>query len=356
MQKTILLEGFRVLDFSRLLPGPLGTHFLSDMGAEVIKVESPNRMDYIRYYEPKRERNSVIFHIINHGKTSLIVDYNTQKGKATLLEEIKKADILIEQFRPGAMANFGFSFEEVRRINPKIVYVSISGYGQKGPRTHKAGHDLNYMAASGLLDLNRDAQGTPVIPGFQVADIAGGSYMLLAACTSGFLAQQRHHKAQYIDLSLVDATIPLGIIAQGMQQGGIPYVKMPLLSGFLVNYNVYCCSDGKWVALGALELKFWNNFCDLVSQPDWRAESDQELIVGVFDKSKVEALFLSKTQSDWIACTEKHDVCLSPILTQADLLDHQRTMGRDSFQSIAVGGHELHTYKTPFNCYMAEDS
>ncbi|PCE63743.1 CaiB/BaiF CoA transferase family protein [Sediminicola luteus] len=356
MQEIAPLEGLRILDFSRLLPGPLGTHFLSDMGAEVVKVEHPQRMDYTRYYEPKREGNSVMFHLMNHNKESLIVDYTTKAGKDTIMDEIKKADVLIEQFRPGAMARFGFSFEEVKRINPKIVYISITGYGQQGKKADKAGHDINYMATAGLLDLNRDEKGKPVIPGFQVADIAGGSYMLLAACTSGVLAQQRHQKAQFIDLALADATLPLASIAQGMQQGGIPYAKMPLLSGLLVNYNVYECADNKWIALGALELKFWNAFCELVGQPDWKAKSDQELIVGVFDKSKVTALFRTKTQAEWVALTEAHDVCLSPILTQAEVIAYQDRMERDSFAEISVGPHKMHPYKIPFKTYMAEDS
>ncbi|MGV8946065.1 MAG: CaiB/BaiF CoA transferase family protein [Lutibacter sp.] len=355
MKEIKPLEGVCILDFTRLLPGPLGTSLLSEMGAEVIKIESPKRLDPTRFYQPKIAENSVLFHLLNHNKESLIIDYESEEGKELIKEKIKKAAILIEQFRPGAMANFGFSFEEVKKINPKIVYISITGYGQTGDLKDKAGHDLNFFALSGLLDLNRDEQGKPVIPGFQIADIAGGSYMLLSACTSGLLAQQRHQQAQYIDLSILHATISMGAVAHGMQQGGVSYNDTPILSGLLVNYNVYECKDGKWIALAALELKFWNRFCEMVQKTDWKSSDVTELVQGVFDKEKLEILFKEKTRDEWIFQSKEYDICLSPILSQQEVSQHPQIIDSDVFKEVSIQGNTIQTYSNPFKIYNSEN-
>ncbi len=352
MQQTKPLKGIRILDFTRLLPGPLGTHMLGELGAEIIKVESPKRMDYTRFYDPKIEGVSTMFHAINANKTSLIVNYETEEGYQQIVEEIKKADILVEQFRPGAMAGFNLSFEEVKKINPNIVYVSVTGYGQSGVNKDKAGHDVNYLAETGLLSLNKDENGKPVIPGFQVADIAGGSLTLVSACTSALLAQKIQNKPQFVDVSLFDATLSLGTIAHGMFQGGLDYLKMPFLSGMMVNYNVYKCADNKWIALGAFELKFWNSFCDMVDKPGWKATKDQELVDGVFDKKKLEDLFKTKTRDEWIKQAEDFDICFSPILEMKEVYEQQHTLDREIFTDQSINDHQnIAVYSKLFKTY-----
>ncbi|MDY0779504.1 CoA transferase [Tenacibaculum sp. IB213877] len=355
MKQIKILKEVKVLDFTRLLPGPLGTHFLSEMGAEVTKVESPKRLDSTRFYQPKMGENSVLFHVMNSTKESLLIDYESSEGKKLMHQKIKETDVLIEQFRPGAMASFGLSFEDVKKINPKIVYISITGYGQTGALKDKAGHDLNYVALSGLLDLNKDERGKPVIPGFQIADIAGGSYMLLAACTSGLLAQQREQKAQYIDLSLLDAVIPLGTVPHGIEQGGISYKELPILSGGLMNYNVYECKDSQWIVFAPLEPKFWNNFCDMVQKPEWKATNEVELIQGVCKKEDLEQLFGQKTRDEWVAMAQNYDICLSPVLSQREVLQYQHVTDREVFKSISVGNETIQTFSNPFKVYSDED-
>lgn len=345
------LEGIKIIDFTRLLPGSLGTHFLSQMGAEVFKIESPKRMDYLRFFEPKIGGKSTLFHSINHSKTEVLVDYETLGGYQSVVELIKTADVLVEQFRPNAMKSFKLSFEEVKKMNPNIVYISVTGYGQSGIYKDKAGHDLNYLATSGLLDLNRDEQGKPVIPGFQVADIAGGSYMLVAACTTGLLAQKLQQKAQYIDLSLLDSTLPLGAIAQGMSQGKASYHKMPILSGYTVNYNVYQCKDDLWIALAALELKFWNLFCEMIDKPEWKTSNDNQLIDGVFNKKELEFLFKTKTRNEWITLAANFDVCLSPILTIEETINNPHILQRDIFSETTIKGNNVKFYNSPFKVY-----
>jgi crotonobetainyl-CoA:carnitine CoA-transferase CaiB-like acyl-CoA transferase len=345
------LEGIRILDFTRLLPGPLGTHLLSEMGAEITKIESPKRLDYVRFYPPIMDGNSVLFHLLNVDKNCLFINYETKDGLAQIKEKIATSDVLIEQFRPGTMAGFGLSFEDVKNINPDIVYISVTGYGQTGEYRDKAGHDLNYMALSGLLDLNKDEHGKPVVPGFQVADIAGGSYMLLSAVTSGLLAQHRTKKAQYIDLALLDAVMPMGAVAHGMEQGGASYKKTPILSGFLVNYNVYECQDKKWIALGALELKFWNTFCNMIQKPEWIAQNDSELINGVFDKSKLDKLFSEKNREEWLTLAEDYDICLTPVLSVEEANKQANMISRKVFREAFVGGKTIQIYSQPFKTF-----
>lgn len=351
MQETKPLQGVTVIDFTRLLPGPLGTHFLSQLGARVIKIESPKRLDYTRFYDPKIDESSAMFHIMNLDKEQLVIDYETDEGYQKILDLIATSDILIEQFRPGAMASFNLDFETIKKVNPNIVYVSITGYGQNGELHSKAGHDINYLATAGLLDLNRDEKGKPVIPGFQIADIAGGSYMLLSACTSGLLAQKIQQKPQYIDLSLLDATIPLNVIAHSMAQGEASYKQTPILSGMLVNYNVYECRDQKWIALGALELKFWNEFCRVVEKPEWIAKSEMELIDGFFPKKDLELLFKTKTRDEWARLFENHDNCLSPILEVEEVIHNKHIQQRAVFKEAMVGNTLIKTYNSPFKTY-----
>jgi len=353
MQEILPLQGIKILDFSRLLPGPLGTHMLSQMGAEVIKIESPKRMDYSRFYQPQINGVSTLFHTLNHYKENLVLDYETPEGYQQIVEQIRTADVLVEQFRPGAMEGFNLSFETVKKINPKIVYVSVTGYGQTGDKKDAAGHDLNYMAETGLLSMNRDENGKPLIPGFQVADIAGGSFTLVAACSSGLLAQRIQQKAQYIDVSLYDATFAIGAIAHGMLQGKADYGKTPFLSGHMVNYNVYECADNKWIALGALELKFWNSFCDMVGHPLWKTVETTDLISGVFDKRLLEGLFKTKSRDEWVNMSMNFDVCLSPVLDAHEVYDQKQTKERTLFQDVEIGDVTVKIYTKPYKSYSS---
>ncbi|MFQ3174127.1 MAG: alpha-methylacyl-CoA racemase, partial [Flavobacterium sp.] len=296
---------------------------------------------------------STLFHTLNHYKEQLVLDYEIPEGYGEIVEQIRTADVLVEQFRPGAMEGFNLSFETVKKINPKIVYVSVTGYGQTGDKKDAAGHDLNYMAESGLLDMNRDENGKPVIPGFQVADIAGGSFMLVAACSSGLLAQRMQQKAQYIDVSLYDATVAVGTIAHGMLQGNTDYRKTPFLSGYTVNYNVYECADKKWIALGALELKFWNSFCDMVDRPSWKTAQTTDLITGVFDKLLLEELFKTETRDEWIYKAINFDVCLSPVLELAKVYDQKQTKDRALFQDVEIQGKTVKIYAKPYKSYSS---
>ncbi len=326
-----VLEGIKVLDFTRLLPGPVATHLLAQAGAEVTKVEHPKRQDFAKHTMPFIEGQATLYEALNHRKKVVSIDYNTAVGHSKILALVKEADIIIEQFRPGVMEAWGLGFKTLKRFNQKIVYISLTGYGQTGPLANQAGHDLNYLANSGILSLNRDEQGKPVIPGIQIADIGGGAYMAYAACMMGLFHKERTKQAIYMDVAMLDGLIPLLSIPITQQWGGLAPNIAKVLHGGLVNYNVYQCKDDKWIALGALELKFWNNFCELVEKMDWKKDDVLALSVHIFPKKEIEELFLSKTRKEWIELTQEQDVCLSPILELEELEQQEQLKARQAF-------------------------
>ena len=327
------LAGVKIIDFTRLLPGPLATMFLADMGADVIKVEDPDRPDYVRDFEPKIGGMSMFYLSLNRSKRSLAVNYLSPEGRSVIHDLIKDADVLIEQFRPGIMKEMGFGYEELSKINPWLIYVSITGYGQHSFMSMAAGHDLNYIAVAGALGITGTSGGAPVIPGFQLADIAGGSYMAMNAVTAALYQREKTGKGDYVDVSMTDAALPFTAMQFAYQQG---LKKEPgrgnfELSGALPNYNVYECADGKYVALGSLEPKFWNRFCDKVGRKDWSSaflKKDEELEV---IKSDVRQLFKSKTREEWLHFFKNEDICITTVNELSELEHDQYLNERNMF-------------------------
>lgn len=314
-----ILDHLTILDFTRLLPGPLATHLLAQLGAKVIKVERTATSDFIKHQAPFVEEQSTLDRALNSFKEVWEVNFSTPEGKQQILEKVKGVDIVIEQFRPGIMQQWGLGFEQLKAIKPDLIYISLSGYGQTGPMAQEAGHDINYLANAGILDMVRDDNGKPIIPGVQIADIASGSYLTLSACLTALIGRTKETKAQYIDVSMLNGLIPLLTIPISQEWGGLSANLLKVLHGGLVNYNVYEAKDGRWLALGALELKFWDNFCKLVSRADWKRSSQLELSVMAFPKEEVERLFKTKTQKEWVELARGQDICLSPVLKLEEL-------------------------------------
>jgi alpha-methylacyl-CoA racemase len=313
------LKGIQILDFSRLLPGPLATQMLREQGAHIIKVERPDSPDYVRSQPPFQDGVSTLYKALNEAKTELKIDWTTKIGRENLLELVRTSDVLIEQFRPGVMAHWGLDYESLKTVNPQICYFSLTGYGQEGPSAKAAGHDLNYLAQSGTLDLNRDENGKPVIPGFQIADIAGGSYRLQMAVMAALLERARTGEGNYSDISMTDGMRPLLTFPLSQLKGGWNPKELRILSGGLVNYNVYETKDGKWMALGALELKFWNAFCAALDRKDWQREDLLALSIYQFPKEELEALFKERTREEWSLWAAEYDFCLTPVLELEEL-------------------------------------
>lgn len=340
------LAGIKIIDFTRLLPGPLATMFLADMGADVIKIEDPDNPDYIRDFEPRINGMSLFYLSLNRSKRSLAINYLSAEGKQVIYDLVKSADVLIEQYRPGVMAELGLGYEQLKAINPKLIYVSVIGYGQQSSMAMAAGHDLNYIAIAGALGITAHAKtNEPIIPGFQLADIAGGSYMAMNAITTALFQRERTSKGAWVDVSMTDAALPFNVLQFASFQGtkiGVPRGQFEL-SGQLANYNVYACADGKYVALGSLEPKFWNKFCAKVNRLDWAERFLQQGEDLAQLKREVRVLFLTKTRNEWVAYFSEDDICLTAVNEldeiENDALLKERDMFVDS-EHPAVGKYK----------------
>ena len=309
------LQDFRILDFSKLLPGPLTTLWMAQQGAEVIKVESPQSPDPVRFYPPMVDGVSAYYSALNKGKKSLSIDYRSDVGREQILKLVESADVVVEQFRPGVMEAFGLGYDSLCERNPRIIMVSITGYGQQGEMSGFPGHDINYLSYSGVLDSQRDKDGNPVISAAQLADVAGGSMHALNATTSALLHRERTGEGQHVDVSMTHAVSVLNSlrIAEEMatgQSGGY-------LSGAIAPYNVYRCADGRHVALGALEPKFWQKFCNLMDHPEWGGRMLEKDLI-----AEVAGIFATQPRKYWTDKLESEDVCLSPVLTVKEASGH----------------------------------
>jgi alpha-methylacyl-CoA racemase len=324
------LSNIRILDFTKLLPGPLATNLLADLGAEIIKIESPESPDTTRFYPPFVGEMGVNFTALNSNKTLLSLDYKSVVGKSEFFELLKTADVVIEQFRPGIMTKWGIDYESARQVKSDIIYISITGYGQDGPNAHLAGHDLNYLALSGVLALNVDDTGKPVIPGIQVADVAGGSYLAMNAVMAALLKKNATGKGSHISVSMLDGLMPMMALNMAHHWAGeeLAVDKKTFLSGRLANYNVYACADGKHIALGALEPKFWAAFCQTAERLEWEnlllpTEENQDFL-----KKELSAFFSTKSRDEWVAFFEHTDCCLSPVLLPSEVEDYPHHLER----------------------------
>ncbi|MDX2285488.1 MAG: CoA transferase [Bacteroidia bacterium] len=327
------LLGLRILDLTRLLPGPLATQMLADMGAEVIKIEHPDSPDYVRDAPPQQGGISAYFLALNRSKRSIFLPYGSPEGNRAFLDLVRSADAVVEQFRPGVLEQAGIGYAAAAAVNPRICYVSLTGYGQSGPYSSLAGHDLNYLAYSGLLARNRDASGRPVIPGVQLADIASGSYLTVSAVLAALLGAKASGQGQHVDVSMAEGMLPLHALAYAELGAGasVPPNGQGLLSGGLVNYRVYPTQDGKWVALGALEPKFWEAFCDAAGKPEWKPGIVPEQAAQMGLAAQVEALFRSQPRAYWAHLGQTADCCLSPVLELEELDQDSHLVERNAF-------------------------
>jgi len=343
-----LLKGIKIVDFTRLLPGPVATYLLAQMGAEIIKIESPKRMDYARYTGAQVDGAGILFHQLNHNKKIKIIDYNSDEGKAEVNKLIKDADAIIEQFRPGAMEAWGFGYEQVKNINPSVVYMSMTGYGQDNTFSSEAGHDFNYLAYAGIMSLIKDDTGKPVVPDIQIADV-GSAYMAVMALQGALLKKERTGKGSYVDLPIADAVNPMMAVPYALHKSGLDHRKYNVINGKnTVNYSVYQCADGKWLSVAAMELKFWNNICDIVGKQEWKKEKDAELFVSKFDKNEVIALFKTKTRDEWASIFRGQDVCVAPVLEMEELEESEYHKEKNSFEEfITANGTVLKTISLP---------
>src|SRR5258707_14879998 len=255
------LAGIFVLDFTTLLPGPLATLMLAEAGASVMKIEHP-RGEEMRAMGPFVEGESAPFALLNRGKMSLELDLKNPDDLAKLRPYLENADVLVEQFRPGVMDRFGLGYEAVRAINPRIVYCSITGYGQSGPRAHEAGHDLNYIGATGLLSLAPGPADAPTVPPALVADIGGGTFPAVINILLALRQRDATGAGWHLDIAMSDGMFPfawLGLAA-GFAPGRYPGAAELPVTGALARYHLYPTKDDRLVACAALDQEVWIAF------------------------------------------------------------------------------------------------
>lgn len=316
------LAGVRVLDLTRLLPGPVCTLHLADMGADVIKIEDTGAGDYA----PPALRA-----LVQRNKRAMRLDLKHARGVAVLTELVRTADILVEGFRPGVMDKLGVGYEALRAINPKLVFCSITGYGQSGPNRDEPGHDLNYCALSGVSD-QIGVQGALALSNLPVADLLGGSLTSVMGILAALFDAARSGQGRHVDISMTDAALAHAVVpmvalaahGQTRPAGG------DRLTGALPCYGFYTTQDGRQLAVGALERKFWDVFCERLGRPDLQerhlpANAEQAAAT----RAEVAAIIATKTQAQWRAVFDSAQCCVTPVLTLAEAVQEPQFAARD---------------------------
>jgi len=314
------LQGVRILDLSRLVPGPYCTRLLCDMGAEVIKVEEPGRGDYIRSLPPFENGVGVAFEMLNRGKKSITLNLERKQGQQVLKRLVAKADVFLESFRPGTTKKLGCDFDSIRKSNPRIIYCSLTGFGQTGPYRDLPGHDINVLALSGFLSLNGPE---PTVPSLQVGDLAGGMLAALTITTALF-ARQRTKRAQYIDASIIDVMLSWLSIPLALQLGGQPR----LLGGDSSFYGLYRARDSRLVALGAIESKFWEGVCKLIERPDLLPDQYSSEPRRTEVTKAIQSALLKKTANEWFRIMSNHDLPCTPVLNLEETIKDPQAQSR----------------------------
>ncbi len=341
------LEGIRVLDFSTLLPGPLATLLLAEAGAEVIKIERPGRGDEMRTYAPKFGADSVNFALLNRGKRSIALDLKELGAVAKLMPLLESADVIVEQFRPGVMDRLGLGYDALNKINPRIIYCAITGYGQSGPRADVAAHDLNYVAEAGMLALAAGADGAPVVPAALVADIGGGTYPAVINILLALRERDHTGRGCKIDIAMGDNLFAFmyWALGNGLAGGQWPAPGAELVTGGSPRYNVYRTQDGRFVAAAPLESKFWDNFCELVGlAPEFRDDSRD---AGATRRAVAEKI-AAKTAAEWRALFAGKDLCCSIVGSVEAALCDPHFVTRGVFAArLAAGDAQIAALPVP---------
>ena len=352
---TLPLEQIRVLDLTRLLPGPYCSQFLADFGAEVIKIEEPNIGDYARWTKPQVNGFSALFASLNRNKKSVTLNLKSDGDRERFKELAKTADVLIESFRPGVTSRLGLGYATLKKLNPKLVYCAITGYGQTGPYKDKPGHDLNYLSYAGLLHFNAEENGKPQVPAAQIADLGAGALMAATGILMALMGRNATGKGQFVDISMLDGVVswmqtilPDYLAGESVEKGKLP------LSGGRACYAVYETADKRYLSVGAIEPKFWRAFCEGIERPelipmlDAPHEKQKEL------RETIQTVIGQKTLEQWMDIFERVDACVAPVLTLDEMINHPQVKERNmvvSFQEQLQIANPIKLSDTPAQIY-----
>jgi crotonobetainyl-CoA:carnitine CoA-transferase CaiB-like acyl-CoA transferase len=329
------LEGIRILDLSRLAPGPYCTMLLGDMGADVLLVEqagegAERRRNPVSGASPEAARRSEAYNALRRNKRSIGLNLKNDEARRVFMALARDADVIVEGFRPGVVKRLGVDYDAVAAVNPRVVYLSLSGFGQTGPYAPLVGHDINYISVGGALGAIGWPGTPPAIPLNLLADFAGGGLFAAFAIVTALMARERTGRGQYIDMAMSDGVLSLlTSAATGVLAGGKP--PMPgqfLLNGAAPHYNVYECADGEWFSLGSLEPWFYENLCRAMGREDFIPyEYDAAKWPEIFDHFRAE--FKRKTRAEWFEYLSQWDICAAPVLRLDEALNdpHNRARG-----------------------------
>ena len=337
------LEGIRILDLSRLLPGPYCTMLLADFGAEVIKIEEPGRGDYARSFPPFLKDFGYWHLQLNRNKKSVVLDLKSDAGREAFLELAKTADVVVESYRPGVLKKLGIDYETVSKINPKIIYCALTGYGKNGPLAKQADHDIGYVSLAGITNMSGDAGGKPAIPGVLMADMnsamAAGMSILIALRHAQMTGQ-----GQEIDISLYNVAMTLmpGAASLYFGSGFVAERGNNWLTGMYANYNIYKTKDNRYVTVGCLEKKFWTNLCTALQRADLIDLIDDEEN-HPYLKEQLAFEFEKRTMTEWEAYLKGKDTCVTPVLNFAEACGAEQTSANEMV--LTVNDEELGEYK-----------
>ncbi|NWF14617.1 CoA transferase [Pseudomonas reactans] len=327
------LASLKVLDFSTLLPGPFASLMLADMGAEVLRIESPTRMDLLRVLPPHDQGTSASHAYLNRNKRSLALDLKQADALEIVQALVKDYDILLEQFRPGVMERLGLGYEALKAINPRLIYVSITGYGQTGPYKDRAGHDINYLALAGVASYTGRQDSGPLPLGVQVADVGGGSLHAVVGLLAAVIARQQSGVGQYLDVSMTDCSFSLNAMAgAGYLACGVePERESHVLNGGSF-YDYYRSRDGRWMSVGSLEPGFMQQLCAALGRPELAA-------LGLSPQLKValQVEFEKRSFDELCALFAGVDACVEPVLSLSEAVEHPQLKARQLVSQVPRG-------------------
>lgn len=329
------LAGIKVLDFSTLLPGPMCTLILAEAGADVIKLERASG-DEMRSYAPRFDDDSVNFVLLNRGKRSVCLDLKAEADREQVLALVKDVDVVVEQFRPGVMQRLGLDYQTLSAINPRLIYCSITTYGQHGPKALRAAHDLNFQAETGMLALSADASGAPIVPPTLTGDLAAGTYPAVVNILLALRQRDADGRGQHLDISMTDNLFTLMYwgLGNGWSQGKWPQPGNELVTGGSVRYAIYKTSDGRFLSAAPLEDRFWNTFLTLIGASELAQEQDEGHV-----KAEVTRIIASQPASHWNQVFDGHDVCVSQVINLEQAVQDPHFKARSLFDREVVNSN-----------------
>jgi crotonobetainyl-CoA:carnitine CoA-transferase CaiB-like acyl-CoA transferase len=326
------LDGLKIIDFTYLLPGPYGTMLLADMGADIIKVENSLSPDIMRLMPPYVDDMSAVYAHVNRGKKSLSLNLKKPEAREIIYKLVREYDVVVEQFRPGTMDRLGIGYERLAKINPSIIYCSLTGYGQTGSYAGRAGHDINYMAVSGVESMSGRKETGPVLTGIQVADIASGSKNLVIGVLAAYISRTQTGKGDYIDVSITDGVFSMSVfMTAGYLAGGNEPVRGDLLSGGAL-YDFYTTADGGYLSVGPVEQKFFAAFCECIGCADIVPTG----IINWNNKERVAKIIAEKPLSHWHEVFKSCDACVEPVYSVGEAIANPPLSDREMIVPVTT--------------------